>query len=390
MKRKELPFIVILAVVLLVCSFASSLEIANATPNRYISAFLPERSGTEGATAFYLYPENLVGGSDDEFAYLHTETFWGDYQGDEAILTGEMNDWAFGEVYIQCFGYTPPGSPECSRLFVFTSDDPSTPYLEWEQIGVETGTEISWNDPQLVYIGIATSPFKYISITVWAASVDFAWNSVWVDSVSAEPYDPFIPPPWPIFHTIAVNVCDNYGNPLAGDIYIDGDYAGQTSVTQLVCDSTWWGPHEISVDDVAGYAFQYFTINGDTDFSNPMSLEVYEPVTITAYFGPPPPPAVYHSVTVDCYAENEDPYFNPDYYCALRVDGAWGYPLAWPFSLVEGTHTFTVDEIINCNYCYYEFLYFTCDGNTYYSNSIALPITSDKTITAHYYLYWGY
>ena len=384
MKRKELPFIVILAVILLACSFASSLEIANATPNRYISAFLPEHSGTEGATAFYLYPENLVGGSDDEFAYLHTETYWGFGQGDEAILTGEMNDWAIGEVYIRCFGYTPPGSPECSRLFVFTSDDPSTPWGEWEHISGETGAEISWNDPQLVYIGIATSPFKYISITVWAADDNFAWNAVWVDSVSAEPYEPFIPPPQPEYELVTVNVCDNYGNPLAGDIYIDGDYAGQTSVTQYVVNSLWWGQHEISVDDIAGYAFQNFTFNGETDLSNPLYLEIYEPLTITAYFGPPP---VSHWVTVDGYCENnEDPYFDPDGYNVLQIDGL-SMSLGWPYSLVEGTHTFRVDEYIDCNYWYYEFLYFTCDGNTYYTNTIALSITSDKTIVAHYYLH---
>ena len=118
-----------------------------------------------------------------------------------------------------------------------------------------------------------------------------------------------------------------------------------------------------------------------------MYLEVYEPVTITAYFGSPP---VSHWITVDAYCENGDPYFDPDGYNVLYIDGLYGRTLGWPYSLVEGTHTFKLDDYIDCGYWYYEFLYFTCDGNTYYSNTITLPITSDKTITAHYYLHWYY
>jgi len=331
----------------------------------------------------------MIGWPDGECAFLHTGMI-----GDEVIVTGEMINWVSGSIYLKV--RTDPGYT--SYVVVSTTDNADKDPEQWELIKHGNGqgyTVITNTDLDWVYVGSAQASYKYISINCYGGAPGFQLleNHVYIDSVSESPWE-LPPPPWPPqpdYYPVTVNICDNFGNSLVGDIYIDGDYAGQTSVTQYVLNSAYFeGPHEISIENVGNYAFQNFTVNGDTEFDYPLSVEVYGPVTVTVYFGPPPPPVVYHSVMVDWYAENADQYFNPDGYNVLYIDGLYGYSLGWPYSLVEGTHTFKLDDYIDLNYCYYEFLYFTCDGNTYYSNTITLPVTSDKTITAHYYLHWYY
>jgi hypothetical protein len=77
----------------------------------------------------------------------------------------------------------------------------------------------------------------------------------------------------------------------------------------------------------------------------------------------------------------------PNGYNVLAIDGIT-HSLGTTWSLPEGNHQISVAGYVYCGYYAWGFDYFTCNGNTYYSNSINLPIYADTTVIAHYTLYY--
>ena len=123
-----------------------------------------------------------------------------------------------------------------------------------------------------------------------------------------------------------VNAYDLNNNQVWPTFYIDGNSHGTGSL------KLYSGSHSITVSDIAGYTFRYFTYNGQTYYSRPATLSITSDSTITARYernqeppstpslnGPSPAPPTYVGQSYSFWASSTDP--NGD---QIRYTFNWG------------------------------------------------------------------
>jgi len=154
------------------------------------------------------------------------------------------------------------------------------------------------------------------------------------------------------------------------EVYIDGQYTGTTGQSFYVNA----GSHELEVSVPDGYGFVNHTYSAGSSTNNPAVLSVSSDMTVTAYYNE------VHSLTVLAYNQYEQEGYVP-----LYIDDEYIGTTGYAYTVEEGYHKIYVESPL-WDYPYYAhaFEYYTYDSTTNYSNPITLPITDDKTVTAHY------
>lgn len=209
-----------------------------------------------GGTAYLGDTHNIEWPHDNNYAELRTENYNGEGLGDEAFITGEMNWWSQGTVWLRCY------SSISSVVFVVGSDSCDDAWGDWEWISdgtfIEPGMGVSW-----VNVGYAVNQFKYIAVCVWATSGGYDDNDVYIDSVCAGE----IPPP---SHQLTITSGPGgTTNPEPGQYYSNQ----QISVTAL---------------QYSGYVFDSWLLDGSyVSTVNPITIDMWGgDHTLEARFNP--------------------------------------------------------------------------------------------------------
>jgi hypothetical protein len=84
------------------------------------------------------------------------------------------------------------------------------------------------------------------------------------------------------------------------------------------------------------------------------------------------------------YAYNQYGY---PYYVPLYIDSNYVGTTGYTYYVTKENHQIYVPSFFD-GYCYHEFQYYYYDGNYNYNNPMTLSVTSDKTVTAYYYMYY--
>jgi hypothetical protein len=201
----------------------------------------------------------------------------------------------------------------------------------------------------------------------------------------------FNPPPPAPCHTVTVNLRDIYGNPINGKIIFDNQQFLETTTATVtsVISSAYVGDHYlyVSASDNDNYALQYFAFSDGSanSYSDPTGVHVVGDISVTAYFGPPSPPVITHSVTIHAVCHPLPGCYPPDPntgFATMQIDGT-DYQIGQTYSLTSEYHTFTTNGFAYI-YWGYGFMYYTINGVNYYTNTITLPISFDVAIEVHY------
>lgn len=273
MERRRTFFIVCTAIILLLFSFAIVLVNAEFENPIYPSSLVTWSYGPEYGNAELEDPENLVGSSDDEYTHFHTEEWRAPPYGDEAIVVLEMEDWAFGDVYLTGFS----AMYETSYVFVWSSNGAETPMDDWDAIGVALLTQGS---SESVFVGTSETPFKYIAIFAYAYDPNGQFefpeeNDAYVDCVTAEKL--LGGQGWAV---ISMYALDSQFRPVYGDVSVDGEYAGTT-----------WSEIAVSTGQqhtilVPNSYFSYFYGTGDIGqvYTNPLTHTFTQDAMLGAFY----------------------------------------------------------------------------------------------------------
>lgn len=209
-------------------------------------------------------PYNILDSEDNEYTHFHTEDYRAYPDSDEAIVKVEMDDWAIGDVYLT--GYS--GTCATSYIFVFYSDDPNADMEDW--LPLANGYVSFTQQTESVYLGTATTPFKYVAIFAYAYNVEpfTELNDAYVDCISAN----YVPLSY--FLTIST---DGHGTT-------DPEPGGYNTYGETV---------EVTAIPDENYEFDHW----DIDFGNEQSTDnpIYQETWdsdhyLTAYFTYVPPP----------------------------------------------------------------------------------------------------
>jgi len=71
------------------------------------------------------------------------------------------------------------------------------------------------------------------------------------------------------------------------------------------------------------------------------------------------------------------------------IDGYYVGPTGYAYTVTEGNHLISVPNFFSDGYIYGQFQYYSYDGYYNYNNPITISVTEDKTVTAHYAVYYG-
>ena len=400
MKNVKFSLTIALALILMLTCLACNLKFANAenppSYHRNVSSVVHTDGDVQNAW-------RIQGEADGSYATMISYYIPAGFPpawtppSDVAIVIGEMNDLAIGEIWIRCC--KPSAVYPDFGMMVYTSNDATNG--PWNLVGTfwVTGASLNWYEIETVtepgYTpsdwpeGYAPEPYRYIALAIMSTSPDIN-GYVYIDAVAAEPYTPPPPPP-PSSFPVTINIRDDSGNLLAGEIYINGYLAGYTSVTVNLLGYYQTGTvYELYVTaDDSNYVFQYYTASdGSSTTNNPTPLYVIQPGTITAVFAPsappppPPPPPTTYSLTVYAYNQYGQPGAVP-----LYIDGQYVGTTGYSYTVTSGNHQIYVESPLYSGayhvfYCYYY------DSNYNYDNPMTLSVTSDKTVTAYYYSYY--
>ena len=289
MKNAKFSLTITLALILMLTCLACNLEFANASVppsnHRNVSSVVHTDGDVQNAW-------RIQGEADGSYAtmisYYVPASFPPSWTppSNVAIVIGEMNDLAIGEIWVRCC--KPSAEYPDFGMMVYTSNDATNG--PWNLVGtfwvtgssldwyaIESVTEPGYNPPDWPE-GYAPTSYRYIALAIMSTSSDF--NSyVYVDAVAAEPYTPPPPPP-PSSFPVTISIRDNSGNLLAGEIDINGYLAGYTSVTVNLLGYYQTGAvYELYVTaDDSNYVFQYYTASdGSSTTNNPTPLYVIQP-----------------------------------------------------------------------------------------------------------------
>lgn len=285
MHKKISRFTAILFVLLLASSLLSVLESADAvnppTPGRWVSSI----------TSYGGYASNpgaIVGSADTNYANMGTPPI----QYASAEIVGQMNAAAIGSISVRCCKYSGPES----SIMVYAGNTPTGPWIYvgcirigdangnmiWREITTDYEQYEDWGPPP----GYAASPFNYIKLlTVTTTPEEPCY--IYVDAVCAGAYQYYPPTPPPSTFPITISIQDSSGNPLAGEIYLDGVLIGYTTVTinlPFYYSTGHYYQLYVTVYD-QNHSFQYYTTNmGDYADINPVYFIVIYPAGIIAHF----------------------------------------------------------------------------------------------------------
>ncbi|MCW4018860.1 MAG: polysaccharide deacetylase family protein [Candidatus Bathyarchaeota archaeon] len=164
------------------------------------------------------------------------------------------------------------------------------------------------------------------------------------------------PPPT---YLVTVPAYDDYGEPVAATVSIDGGVVGSTGGTFTVPSGT----HQIQVSVPTGYAFNNFTYNENTNTNNPATISVTSDMTVTANYLRVP---ASWSVSINS---------NPSVGGTTNPSGT---------IVVQSGNSLTVTANSTSGY---SFSYWLFDGNNLTANPLAIPaqpVGTSHTLTAYF------
>jgi hypothetical protein len=400
MKRTKVSAVILLATVLALTSIVGTTNFASAT--------VPPSVHTNLETAVYaggdiINWDGAEGEYTDNNGYTTMETR--SVFCHTTILKGEMSDWSIGKIWIRCCRF----SGSVNGLTIYTNDESmDDPLASWVQVGSinVTSDSFTWEPTTSateagygleVPKGYAETPFKYIAIVAVTTDVDGIYtNHIYVDAVASNVYSP-LPPYYPpsfqgsIYFPTTFNIQDTNGNPLGGEIYLDGTLIGYTSATVDLLNYYELGrPYQLSVTAYdANYVFQYFIAHtGETTTYNPTPFCCIQPAAITAvyaYTGPPIPTPTPSPTPSSCqltvYAV--DQYGNHGS-TEVYIDGSYVGTSEHTYTVSIGNHQIQVSEPQYGAY----FVGFYYNGAYIYTNPATISVTSSSSITAGYNVYY--
>ncbi len=270
-------------VLLLACSLSCALPFASAYPIPDLHRHALSIDGTpEG---YVTNPSDILGHENGNCATMKANSSY-----PEAIIRAQMDGWSIGKIWVNCAKYDDQATS--FGIMVYTSISQDGP---WNLVGtlwvtsttiqpIEIGTYSEgypWgDDPPEGY-----SPgFTHVKLRVVSTDNNFVAYAK-IDSVIAESMYSITPPPSGF--PISINLQDGNGNPVPGDIYLDGYLVGTTSMTITL--PFWYDTgHYYQLYVVpydSSHVFQCYTSSmGDYTTDNPVYFRVISPAGITAHF----------------------------------------------------------------------------------------------------------
>jgi len=242
----------------------------------------PPQYGTGYATSI----NNIVLAPDSAYTRFHTETYRAYPETDEAIITVMMQSALSGDVWLR--GYN--GQYSSSDVYVFASNslNPSGGMSSWMGIGYAHFTSSS---PQDVFVGTATTAYKYLAIFVCAYTSPFtAQNDVYVDCVTiihdtgSSGGDPGGNTPGPDPGVSSANVLVSSTQEPNGDVvtsWVCGDDNGTyyCYITGVYVDTVWHHPEDYG--DI--YSGSIIFTDGQSHTVNVVTQSIFCLVTFSMY-----------------------------------------------------------------------------------------------------------
>lgn len=294
----------------------------------------------------------MIGDVDQQYAHLHAEWIYNTPpEGAEAFAVGYMSAYAGGDFYINCKRGQHSTSEFKDFVYVCGSNDPYTPFEDWQPIG---SANITFFTPARVYIGPSPAYFACIGVCTYAGFPD-NHTCVKVDAVYASESS-----------SCLLSISAGEGgttNPSLGDHWYDPGT-----------------PVQVTANPYDNYEFDHWTLDGESYTQNPITVTMTQSQRyLQAHFTCVVPT---HQLTMLAINQYGVPGYVP-----LYIDGQYVGTTGYTYTVTEGDHQIGVPGVL-LNGHYSVFVAYYYDGEPDYDNPMTLSVTEDKTVYACYWTYW--